>query len=96
LDPTPGPRRAGAVEVDADFTHWREGVFYQQLFAKGPRSEYFEVARGHNLASLEAEQARTETAIQQATQAFQAKSKEARKKEIGTIEEMGDLAALNS
>jgi hypothetical protein len=52
-------------------------VFYQQLFAKGPRSEYFEVARGHDLASPENEQARTETSIQEATEVFQAKSKEA-------------------
>ncbi|KAF4442502.1 hypothetical protein F53441_11725 [Fusarium austroafricanum] len=35
-------------------------------------------------------------AIQQATEVFQAKSKEARKKEIEIIEEMGDLAAPNS
>ncbi|RYC77865.1 hypothetical protein BFJ63_vAg19261 [Fusarium oxysporum f. sp. narcissi] len=96
LDPKPGPRKAGAAEADADLTYWRGGVFYQQLFAKGPRSEYFEVARGHDLESLDAEQVRTEAAIQQATQAFQAKSKEARKKEMNVIEEMGDLAAPNS
>ncbi|KAM5528226.1 hypothetical protein FOXYSP1_19495 [Fusarium oxysporum f. sp. phaseoli] len=96
LDPKPGPRKAGAAEADADLTYWRGGVFYQQLFAKGPRSEYFEVARGHDLESLDAEQVRAELAVQQATQAFQAKSKEARKKEMEVIEEMGDLAAPNS
>ncbi|KAJ0127365.1 hypothetical protein HZ326_29530 [Fusarium oxysporum f. sp. albedinis] len=37
-----------------------------------------------------------ELAVQQATQAFQAKSKEARKKEMEVIEEMGDLAAPNA
>ncbi|KAH7231629.1 uncharacterized protein BKA55DRAFT_712855, partial [Fusarium redolens] len=96
LDLKPGPRKASAVETDADSPYWRGGVFYQQLFAKGPRSEYFEVARGHDLESLDAEQARAEFAVQQATQAFQAKSKEARKKEMEVIEEMGDLAAPNS
>ncbi|KAK2926802.1 hypothetical protein FoTM2_013672 [Fusarium oxysporum f. sp. vasinfectum] len=96
LDPKPGPRKAGAAEADAGLTYWRGGVFYQQLFAKGPRSEYFEVARGHDLESLDAEQVRAELAVQQATQAFQAKSKEARKKEMEVIEEMGDLAAPNS
>jgi hypothetical protein len=45
---------------------------------------------------LEIERERIEVAVQQATQAFQAKSKEARKKEMDVIEEMGDLAALNS
>ncbi|KAF4442495.1 hypothetical protein F53441_11726, partial [Fusarium austroafricanum] len=88
--------KASAVGADAGSTYWRDGVFYQQLFAKGPRSEYFEVARGHNLESLATEQAREEMAIQQATEVFQAKSKEARKKEIEIIEEMGDLAAPNS
>ncbi|RKK72604.1 hypothetical protein BFJ71_g17488, partial [Fusarium oxysporum] len=96
LDPKPGPRKAGAAEADAGLTYWRGGVFYQQLFAKGPRSEYFEVARGHDLESLDAEQVRAELAVQQATQAFQAKSKEARKKEMEVIEEMGDLAAPNA
>ncbi|KAF4449199.1 hypothetical protein F53441_7481 [Fusarium austroafricanum] len=96
LDPKPGPQKASAVGADAGSTYWRDGVFYQQLFAKGPRSEYFEVARGHNLESLATEQAREEMAIQQATEVFQAKSKEARKKEIEIIEEMGDLAAPNS
>jgi hypothetical protein len=78
------------------WAYWRGGVFYQQLFVKGPRSEYFEVARGHDLASLETDWERTEVAVQQATQAFQAKSNEARKKEMDIIEEMGDLAAPNS
>ncbi|KAF4447592.1 hypothetical protein F53441_8887 [Fusarium austroafricanum] len=87
---------ASAVRVDAGSTYWRDGVFYQQLFAKGPRSEYFKVARGHDLASLDAKQARKEMAIQQAMEVFQAKSKEARKKEIEVIEEMGALAAPNS
>ncbi|EGU72775.1 hypothetical protein FOXB_16716, partial [Fusarium oxysporum f. sp. conglutinans Fo5176] len=96
LDPKPGPRKASAVEADAGSTYWRDGVFYQQLFAKGPRSEYFEVARGHNLATLDAEQAREDMATQQATEVFQARSKEARKKEMETIEEMGDLATPNS
>ncbi|KAJ4265143.1 hypothetical protein NW764_015753 [Fusarium oxysporum] len=81
LDLKPGPRKAGAAEADAGLTYWRGGVFYQQLFAKGPRSEHFEVARGHDLESLDAEQA---------------KSKEARKKEMEVIEEMGDLAAPNA
>ncbi|EXL40283.1 hypothetical protein FOCG_17171 [Fusarium oxysporum f. sp. radicis-lycopersici 26381] len=96
LDPKPGPRKASAVEADAGSTYWRDGVFYQQLFAKGPRSEYFEVVRGHNLATLDAEQAREDIATQQATEVFQVRSKEARKKEMETIEEMGDLAAPNS
>jgi hypothetical protein len=71
-------------------------VFYQQLFTKGPRNEYFEVARGHYLKSLDAKQVRAELAVQQAIQALQAKSKEARKKEIDVIKGMGDLAAPNS
>ncbi|KAJ4138000.1 hypothetical protein NW754_001360 [Fusarium falciforme] len=73
-----------------------EVVLYQQLFAKGPRSELFEVARGQSLATLEAERSKAETDIQQATQVFQAKAKEVRKKEIEAIEEQGDLAAPNS
>jgi hypothetical protein len=93
LNPKPGPRSESAIE---DSIYWRTGVFYQQLFAKGPRSEYFEVARGHDIASLETERERTEIAVQQATQAFQAKSKEAQKKEMDVIEEIGDLAAPNS
>ncbi|KAG7001869.1 ATP-dependent DNA helicase hus2/rqh1 [Fusarium oxysporum f. sp. conglutinans] len=84
------------MEESSVSVYWRTGVLYQQLFAKGPRSEYFEVARGHDIASLETERRRTEVAVQQATQAFQAKSKEARKKEMDIIEEMGDLAAPNS
>ncbi|RKK36530.1 hypothetical protein BFJ69_g18638, partial [Fusarium oxysporum] len=56
LDLKPGPRKAGVAEGDAGLTYWRGSVFYQQLFAKGPRSEYFEVARGHDLESLDAEQ----------------------------------------
>jgi hypothetical protein len=91
-----GPRSTSAIEADVGSPYWRSGVFYQQLSAKGPRSEYFEVARGHNLTSLETEQAKTEIAVQHAKEAFQAKSKEARKKEIEVIEEMGDLAAPNS
>ncbi|KAF5227551.1 hypothetical protein FANTH_14744 [Fusarium anthophilum] len=96
LDTKPGPRKASTVEVDAGSTYWRDGVFYQQLFAKGPRSEYFEVARGLDLESLDAEQAREDMATHQATEVFQARSREARKKEMETIEEMGDLAAPNS
>jgi superfamily II DNA helicase RecQ len=92
----PGPRSASTMEESSVSVYWRTGVLYQQLFAKGPRSDYFEVARGHDIASLETERRRTEVAVQQATQAFQAKSKEARKKEMDIIEEMGDLAAPNS
>ncbi|KAF4995459.1 hypothetical protein FDECE_12796 [Fusarium decemcellulare] len=95
LDPKPGPRRAGASGATTDPIYWRTGVFYQRLFAKGPRSEYFEVARGHDLSGLEAERARAEVTIRQATQAFQAKANEVRRKEIDDIEEMGDLAAPN-
>lgn len=96
LGQKPGPQSKSTIETDVGSTYWRSGVSYQQLFAKGPRSEYFEVARGHGLETLETEQARVETTLQQATQAFQAKSKEARKKEMDVIEEMGDLAAPNS
>ncbi|KAH6957458.1 hypothetical protein DER45DRAFT_615391 [Fusarium avenaceum] len=92
----PGPRKTNTIDEDSNPIYWRAGVFYQQLFIKGLRSEYFEVARGHDIASLTIEQERTEVAVQQATQTFQAKSKEARKKEMDIIEEMGDLAAPNS
>jgi len=61
----------------------RNIALYQQLFAKGLCSELFEVARGQSLATLEAERSRAETDIQQATQTFQAKAKEVRKKEAG-------------
>ncbi|KAH7231118.1 hypothetical protein BKA59DRAFT_536252 [Fusarium tricinctum] len=96
LDQKPGPRNTNTIDEGSNLIYWRAGVFYQQLFAKGPRSEYFEVGRGHNISSLETERRRTEVAVQQATQAFQAKSKEARKKEMDIIEEMGDFAAPNS
>lgn len=55
LDLKPGPWSTSAIEADADSVYWRSGVLYQQLFAKGPRSESFEVVRGHDLANLEAE-----------------------------------------
>ncbi|KAJ4195495.1 endo-1,3-beta glucanase [Fusarium solani] len=96
LSAKPGPWRAGAIEEVGGSAYWRNGVLYQQLFAKGPRSELFEIARGQSLATLEAERSRAETDIQQATQAFQAKAKEVRKKAVEAIEEQGDLAAPNS
>ncbi|EGU88733.1 hypothetical protein FOXB_00747 [Fusarium oxysporum f. sp. conglutinans Fo5176] len=68
-------------------------VGHLPLFAKGPRSEYSEVARGHDLANLETGQAKAEVTTQQATRVFQAKAKEARKKKMEAIEEMSDLAA---
>ncbi|KAJ3453241.1 hypothetical protein MRS44_018896 [Fusarium solani] len=96
LSAKPGPRPAGTAEEIEGSAYWRSGVLYQQLFAKGPRSELFEVARGQSLATLEAERSKAETDIQQATQVFQAKAKEVRKKEMEAIEEQGDLAAPNS
>jgi hypothetical protein len=63
LDPKPGPRKAGAAKADTDLTYWRGGVFYQQLFAKGLCSKYFEVARGYDLESLDAKQVRAELAV---------------------------------
>lgn len=71
-------------------------MFYQRLFTKGLRSEYFEVTRGQDLASVHAEQARAEVTTLQAMQAFQAKIKEARKNEMEVTEEIGDLAVPNS
>jgi hypothetical protein len=41
----PGPVAATAKQEWND-SPWRSGISYQRLFSKGPRSEYFEVARG--------------------------------------------------
>ncbi|KAL6401748.1 hypothetical protein AUP68_14200 [Ilyonectria robusta] len=51
-----GRRSAAQAEEEQASAPWRSGVLYQQLFAKGPRSEYFEVARGQDLDSLGAEE----------------------------------------
>lgn len=66
-------------------------MFYQQLFAEGLRSEYFKVTSGQNLAGVQADQETTEVTALEATQAFQAKGKEARKKWMKAVDEMGDL-----
>ncbi|RMI97528.1 hypothetical protein CDV36_016208 [Fusarium kuroshium] len=96
LGAKPGPRPASATDEVQGSAYWREGVLYQQLFAKGRRSELFEVARGQNLAQLEAERRRAESDVQQVTQAFQSKANNVRKREVDAIEEQGDLAAPHS
>lgn len=67
-------------------------MFYQQLFGKGPRSE---VSGGHNPAGVQAKQAAAEVTAQEATQGFQAKGKEDRRKWMKASEDMGQLAAPN-
>ncbi|KAH7118029.1 hypothetical protein B0J13DRAFT_599833 [Dactylonectria estremocensis] len=48
----PGRRAVAAFELGPSSGPWRSGVYYQRLFLNGPRSEYFEVARGLDLESL--------------------------------------------
>lgn len=96
LDTKPGPRSSRDVGENQGSTYWISDVFYQQLFAKGPRSKYFEVARGHNLAGVQADQATDEVTTQKATQAFHAKFREDGRKWMKASEEVRDLAAPNS
>ncbi|KAL6411079.1 hypothetical protein AUP68_07518 [Ilyonectria robusta] len=91
-----GRRSAAQAEEEQASAPWRSGVLYQQLFAKGPRSEYFEVARGQDLDSLGAEEQRVEENIQEALEAFQSKAKHIRKQEAEHIEEQGDFASPNA
>ncbi|KAL6412376.1 uncharacterized protein AUP68_03578, partial [Ilyonectria robusta] len=91
-----GRRSAAQAEEEQASTPWRSGVLYQQLFAKGPRSEYFEVARGQDLDSLGAEEQRVEENIQEALEAFQSKAKHIRKQEAEHIEEQGDFTSPNA
>ncbi|WAO91457.1 Hypothetical protein NCS54_00892800 [Fusarium falciforme] len=70
--------------------------YFRAGFAKGLRSEYFEVVRDPDIAGLRAEQHRTEIDVLRATQVFQAKAKDIRKKDVEAIEEQGDLGAPNS
>ncbi|KAH7147124.1 hypothetical protein B0J13DRAFT_524825 [Dactylonectria estremocensis] len=48
----PGRCAVAAFELGPSSGPWRSGVYYQRLFLTGPRSEYFEVARGLDLESL--------------------------------------------
>ncbi|KAL6401245.1 hypothetical protein AUP68_08437 [Ilyonectria robusta] len=91
-----GRRSAAQAEEEQASAPWRSGVLYQQLFAKGPRSEYFEVARGQDLDSLGAEEQRVEENIQEVLEAFQSKAKHIRKQEAEHIEEQGDFASPNA
>jgi hypothetical protein len=49
----PGRRSTATLDLEANSSPWRSGVYYQRLFLTGPRSEWFEVARGHNLQVTE-------------------------------------------
>ncbi|KAL6407515.1 hypothetical protein AUP68_08533 [Ilyonectria robusta] len=91
-----GRRSAAQAEEEQASAPWRSGVLYQQLFAKGPRSEYFEVARGQDLDSLGAEEQRVEENIQEALEAFQSKAKHIRKQEAKHIEEQGNFTSPNT
>ncbi|KAH6953730.1 hypothetical protein BKA56DRAFT_449792, partial [Ilyonectria sp. MPI-CAGE-AT-0026] len=91
-----GRRTAAQAEEEQASAPWRSGVFYQQFFAKGPRSEFFEVARGQDLDALRAEAQGVEANIQQALEAFQSKAKHIRKQEAEGIEEQGDFASPNA
>jgi superfamily II DNA helicase RecQ len=94
LDGTPGPQpsdQRGDVSP-----YWRSGVFYQRLFRKGPRSQWFEVAQGQDPVAGEAETQLAERSAQEAARALQAKGDSIRQREAELIDEQGDFAAPNS
>lgn len=76
---------------------WRTGVRYQRLFTKGPRSEYFEVERGHQTIrdeTIDAEEQGRD--MQDALLAFRNKTNKVRQQEVELIEEQYDVGPPNS
>jgi hypothetical protein len=91
-----GRRSAAQAEAERANLPCRSGVYYQQFFKKGPCSQLFEVARGHDLVGLMAERHDAGVEVEEAMHVFQAKAKDLRKKEFDALEEQGDLAAPNA
>lgn len=87
-----GRRSAATAEPDGP---WRAGVLYQRFFVAGPRSEYFEVARGLGLDGVRAQREAAEANVQQAIDAFQSKANRIRAKEAEQIQEPDDFASPN-
>jgi hypothetical protein len=76
---------------------WRSGIRYQHLFTKGPRSDYFEVARGQGVAEEDIvdEEQRTHE-ICEALTAFRSRTAHVRQQEIEKIEEQYDMGPPNA
>jgi hypothetical protein len=60
-----GRHRSEAAREELQGLPCRAGVFYQRFFTKGPRSEYFKVARGLGLSVLISQQQDVEAAVAQ-------------------------------
>lgn len=90
-----GRRSAAMAEQERSNNPWRSGVLYQRFFLMGPRSEYFEVARGLNLDGLRSEDHVSQVRLQQAIDAFQRKGNDVRSQEAGRIDAENDFTAPN-
>ena len=76
---------------------WRSGVHYQQLFKRGPRSDYFEVERGWVVTGEEVTDGdQHNREIQEALLVFRSRTVQVRQQELEKIEEQLDVGPPNA